>query len=130
MNSKEKQAELYAEENNDSSTNDYYGFIAGWEACLLSFSAEKPKTEKYIFIEDTIKSSISGDVSDGYINSWDTKNRIKLPHKNFKILGIVDECINAPYAADFREEIGYTKEELKEYELSTFILRDCNYGRY
>lgn len=32
MKTKEKLAEQYAEENNSAYTNDYYGFIAGFEA--------------------------------------------------------------------------------------------------
>lgn len=34
MKSKEQLAEEYAEEQNSSYTNDYYGFLAGYEACL------------------------------------------------------------------------------------------------
>lgn len=34
MESKEKLAEQYAEELNSAYTNDYYGFLAGWEACI------------------------------------------------------------------------------------------------
>jgi hypothetical protein len=34
MKTKEQLAEQYAEEQNSAYTNDYYGFLAGWEACF------------------------------------------------------------------------------------------------
>ena len=61
---------------------------------------------KYLFVENDIHSVMS-DVSDGYIKGFDQdeEKRIKLPHKNFTLLGRADECINAPYAEEFSEEI-------------------------
>lgn len=59
---------------------------------------------KYLFIESFGNSGINGDTSDGYLTSIDGK-RIKLPHKNYTLLGIADECINAPYAEEFSQEI-------------------------
>lgn len=91
--------------------------------------SEKTKTEKYIFVENDTNSIIS-DCSDGYIKgiNQDEGKRIKLPHNNYTLLGIVDECINAPYAEDFRKDIGYTKEELEVCKPTTFILKDNSYG--
>jgi hypothetical protein len=64
------------------------------------------KHNNYIFIENDINSVI-GDCSDGYIKGidQDEDKRIKLPHKNYILLGIVAECINAPYAEEFSKEI-------------------------
>lgn len=76
---------------------------------------------KYLFVESDTHSVIS-DVSDGYIKGFDQdeEKRIKLPHKNYTLLGIVDECINAPYAEEFSSEIvekdkfgGYLDYELE-----------------
>lgn len=63
------------------------------------------KTYKnYIFVE--FKSEgVKDDVSDGYLKSIEGDERIKLPHRNFTLLGIVDECINAPYAEEFSKDI-------------------------
>lgn len=60
----------------------------------------------YLFIEYTGYSGTIQDCSDGYITEGlDGNRRIKLPHKNYTLLGIVDECINAPYAEEFSAEI-------------------------
>ena len=62
--------------------------------------------KNYIFVENDINSVI-GDVSDGYIKGFDQDEgkKIKLPHKNYELLGIVDECLTAPYAEEFSKEI-------------------------
>ena len=81
------------------------------------------KHNKYLFIEDIGYSGVKGDCSDGYlIEGLDGNRRIKLPHKNYTLLGIVDECINSPYAEEFSAEIvekdefgGYLDYELEEH---------------
>lgn len=60
--------------------------------------------KKYLFIELLGSCGINGDTSDGYLTATDGQ-RVKLPHKNCTLLGIADECINAPYAEEFSEEI-------------------------
>ena len=61
---------------------------------------------KYLFIEDTGYSGVKGDCSDGYLTEGlDGGRRIKLPHNNYTLLGIVDECIDSPYAEEFSKEI-------------------------
>ena len=81
------------------------------------------KHNKYLFIEDIGYSGVKGDCSDGYLTEGlDGNRRVKLPHKNYTLLGIADECINAPYAEEFSEEIvekdefgGYLDYELEEH---------------
>ena len=81
------------------------------------------KHNKYLFIEDIGYSGVKGDCSDGYLTEGlDGNRRIKLPHKNYTLLGIADECINAPYAEEFSAEIvekdefgGYLDYELEEH---------------
>ena len=81
------------------------------------------KHNKYLFIEDIGYSGVRGDCSDGYLTEGlDGNRRIKLPHKNYTLLGIVDECINSPYAEEFSAEIvekdkfgGYLDYELEEH---------------
>lgn len=81
------------------------------------------KHNKYLFIEDIGYSGVKGDCSDGYLTeALDGNRRIKLPHKNYTLLGIVDECINSPYAEEFSAEIvekdefgGYLDYELEEH---------------
>lgn len=64
------------------------------------------KYNKYLFIEYEGYSGTKQDCSDGYLaEGLDGNRRIKLPHKNYTLLGIVDECINAPYAEEFSKEI-------------------------
>lgn len=64
------------------------------------------KHNKYLFIEYEGYSGTKQDCSDGYLTEGlDGNRRIKLPHKNYTLLGIVDECINAPYAEEFSKEI-------------------------
>lgn len=64
------------------------------------------KYKNFLFIEDVGYSGVKGDCSDGYLTEGsDGNRRIKLPHNNYTLLGIVDECINAPYAEEFSKEI-------------------------
>jgi hypothetical protein len=60
--------------------------------------------KNYIFIDFPSQGGINGDTSDGYLTAIDGE-RVKLPHKNYTLLGIADECINAPYAEEFSKEI-------------------------
>jgi hypothetical protein len=62
------------------------------------------KHKNYIFVELLGGFAINADTSDGYLTSTDGR-RVKLPHKNYTLLGIVDECIVAPYAEEFSKEI-------------------------
>ena len=73
------------------------------------------KYKNYLFVENDID-SIKSDTSDGYIRGFDQdeQKRIKLPHNNYTLLGIVDECINATYAEDFSAEI-VEKDEFGGY---------------
>jgi len=73
------------------------------------------KYKNFLFVEDVGYSGVKGDCSDGYLTEGlDGNRRIKLPHKNYTLLGIADECINAPYAEEFSKEIveffPYTEE--------------------
>lgn len=64
------------------------------------------KHNKYLFVEYEGYSGTKQDCSDGYLTEGlDGNRRIKLPHKNYTLLGTVDECINAPYAEEFSKEI-------------------------
>ena len=64
------------------------------------------KYKNFLFVEDVGYSGVKGDCSDGYLTEGlDGNRRIKLPHKNYTLLGIADECINAPYAEEFSQEI-------------------------
>ena len=81
------------------------------------------KHNKYLFIEDIGYSGVKGDCSDGYLTEGlDGNRRIKLPHKNYTLLGIADECINAPYAEEFSEEIVEKDENnlYLDYELGEY----------
>ena len=87
------------------------------------------KHNKYLFIEDIGYSGVKGDCSDGYLTEGlDGNRRIKLPHKNYTLLGIVDECINSPYAEEFSAEIvekdefgGYLDYELEEHNYDSAL---------
>ena len=76
-----------------------------------------------MFVPYSGYSGVNGDTSDGYLTETNDDNgRIKLPHKNYTLLGIADECINAPYAEEFsaqiveKDEFGvYLDFELEEY---------------
>ena len=63
--------------------------------------------KNYIFVDGLIdyNNGVLGDCSDGYLKSIDGITRVKLPHKNYELLGIVDECLTAPYAEEFSKEI-------------------------
>ena len=57
-----------------------------------------------------------------YLTEANNNGRIKLPHNNYTLLGIADECINAPYAEEFSAQIvekdefgGYLDYELEEH---------------
>ena len=81
------------------------------------------KHKNFLFVPYKGYSGVQADVSDGYLKEClDGNRRIKLPHKNYTVLGIVDECINAPYAEEFSKEIvdkdefgGYLDYELEEH---------------
>lgn len=62
------------------------------------------KHNNFLFVElDT--NGIFSDCSDGYLKSFENDNRVKLPHNNYTVLGIVQETIDSPYAEDFSKEI-------------------------
>jgi hypothetical protein len=62
--------------------------------------------KNFLFIPYEGFSGVKGDCSDGYLTEGlDGNRRIKLPHSNFTLLGIVDECINAPYAEEFSKTV-------------------------
>ena len=63
--------------------------------------------KNYIFVDELIdyNNGVLGDCSDGYLKSIDGITKVKLPHKNYELLGIVDECLTAPYAEEFSKEI-------------------------
>lgn len=72
------------------------------------------KYKNFLFIEDVGYSGVKGDCSDGYLTEGlDGNRRIKLPHNNYTLLGIADECINAPYAEEFSAE--KIEKEMDEY---------------
>ena len=81
------------------------------------------KYKNYLFVENPNFEGTIADTSDGYLKeSCGEERRIKLPHNNYTLLGIVNECINAPYAEEFSKEIvdkdefgGYFDYELEEY---------------
>lgn len=66
------------------------------------------KYNNHIFLgmENDINSVIA-DVSDGYLKGFGQNEgkRIKLPHSNYTLLGIVQECIDSPYAEEFSKDI-------------------------
>lgn len=62
------------------------------------------KYKNYIFVE-SLGSCISGNTSDGYLTNCEGDKRIELPHKNYTLLGIVQECYDAPYSEEFSKEI-------------------------
>lgn len=61
--------------------------------------------KNYLFIPDLGYGGVRGDVSDGYLTEADRNRRMRLPHNNYTLLGIVDECLTAPYAEEFSKEI-------------------------
>ena len=73
------------------------------------------KYKNFLFIEDVGYSGVKVDCSDGYLTEdLDGNRRIKLPHNNYTLLGIVDECINSPYSEEFSAEI-VEKDEFGGY---------------
>ena len=58
---------------------------------------------KYLFVE-VAQGSVNYDTTDGYLTSA-SGERVKLPHRSYTLLGVVDECITAPYAEEFSKEI-------------------------
>jgi predicted nucleic-acid-binding Zn-ribbon protein len=62
--------------------------------------------KNFIFVESDMD-SVEMDCSDGYLKGFtqEDEKRIKLPHNNFELLGIVDECVNSGYAEEFSKEI-------------------------
>jgi hypothetical protein len=84
------------------------------------------KYKNFLFVPFEGLNSISADTSDGYITSVDGR-RIKLPHKNYQPLGIADECVNAPYAEIFAEEL-VDKDEFGnyfDYELEVYYYKSA-----
>lgn len=76
---------------------------------------KKSPNDKYLFVTDIGYSGTVSDCSDGYLKeALNGKRRIKLPHKNYELLGIVNECTNAPYAEEFSSEI-VDKDEFGGY---------------
>ena len=80
------------------------------------------KYKNFLFVSLDSSEGVYSDTSDGYFKSTENNNSVKLPHNNFTVLGIADECINAPYAEEFSAEIvdknefgGYFDYELEEY---------------
>lgn len=61
------------------------------------------KYKNFLFVSDFFEES-EVTIQNGYLVSSEGQ-RIPLPHSNFTVLGIVDECINASYAEEFSKEI-------------------------
>ena len=73
------------------------------------------KYKNFLFVPYSGYSGVNGDTSDGYLTETNDDNRrIKLPHNNYTLLGIADECINAPYAEEFSAQI-VEKDEFGVY---------------
>lgn len=66
--------------------------------------------KNYIFVNCNIDSFVRSDVSDGYL-TFGNGERIKLPHKNYELLGCVGELFDAPYSKDFYEAVFGTESE-------------------
>jgi len=80
------------------------------------------KYKNFLFVPYSGYSGTNEDTSDGYLTEANNNRRIKLPHNNYTLLGITDECINASYAEEFsaqiveKDEFGvYLDYELEEY---------------
>lgn len=69
------------------------------------------KYKNFLFVDFFEEEGVS--IQDGHLVSSEGK-RIPLLHKNYTLLGIVDECINAPYAEEFSAEI-VEKDEFGGY---------------
>lgn len=61
------------------------------------------KYKNFLFISDFFEES-GVTIQNEYLVSSEGQ-RIPLPHSNYIYLGIVDECINAPYAEEFSKEV-------------------------
>lgn len=73
------------------------------------------KHNNYLFVENPHFEGTISDTSDGYLKEYcGEERRIKLPHNNYTLLGVVDECINAPYAEEFSKDI-VDKDEFGGY---------------
>lgn len=81
------------------------------------------KYKNFLFVPYQGVSGTKADTSDGYLTeSLDGNRRIKLPHKNYTLLGVADECINSWYAEEFAEKI-VEKDEFNyyyDYELKAY----------
>lgn len=60
--------------------------------------------KNYIFLE-SLGDCVRADCSDGYLTNCNGDKKIKLPHKNYTVLGIVQECYDSPYSEEFSKEI-------------------------
>ena len=72
------------------------------------------KYKNFLFVPYSGYSGTNEDTSDGYLTETNNNRRIKLPHNNYTLLGITDECINAPYAEEFSAQI-VEKDEFGGY---------------
>ena len=72
------------------------------------------KYKNFLFVPYSGYSGTNEDTSDGYLTEANNNRRIKLPHNNYTLLGIADECINAPYAEEFSAQI-VEKDEFGVY---------------
>ncbi len=61
------------------------------------------KHNNYIFVSDPGFRGVRADTTFGYLSDGELK--VNLPHKNYTLLGIVDECVNSHYAESFSKEI-------------------------
>lgn len=62
--------------------------------------------KNYIFVPHSGFSGVQFDCSDGYLKeALDGNRKFKLPHNNYSLLGVVDECINGNYHEKFSAEI-------------------------
>ena len=83
------------------------------------------KYKNFLFVPYSGYSGTNEDTSDGYLTEANNNRRIKLPHNNYTLLGITDECINAPYAEEFSAQI-VEKDEFGVY--LDYGLEEYTYG--
>ena len=83
------------------------------------------KYKNFLFVPYSGYSGTNEDTSDGYLTEANNNRRIKLPHNNYTLLGIADECINAPYAEEFSAQI-VEKDEFGVY--LDYGLEEYTYG--
>lgn len=87
------------------------------------------KYKNFLFVPYSGHSGVMNDVSDGYLKeALDGNTKIKLPHNNYRVLGIAGECVNSPYAGLFAEELvekdefgGYLDYELDEHNYDSAV---------